>query len=320
MREAFLLPNFYGAVGNGRGSYASPRGGLKKLRGGRMKDFQESTYGDRIAEVYDDLYGGLASPEVVDSTVDVLANLAGGGRALELGIGTGRIALPLAARGVEVHGIDASAAMVEKMRRKPGGDRIPVTLCGFADVEVDGRFSLIYVVFNTFFALLSQEAQVRCLENVARRLSDGGATRRQGGHTHQRRAVLRDAGVPPQDQGLVQEEPRRLADDQPRPQYELVLVLCRKRRRAWRRLMALPERPRHHRHGVPGRPLHRDAVAAHRALHSADRQPAAGNGQLGPHTGPAGDQAPCVRRAGRTLSGGGAARAVRRRIVLLQSR
>ena len=107
--------------------------------------------------------------------VDVLANLAGcGRRALELGIGTGRIALPLAARGVEVHGIDASAAMVEKMGRKPGGDRIPVTLCDFADVEVDGRYSLIYVVFNTFFALLSQEAQVRCFVNVARRLSDGG--------------------------------------------------------------------------------------------------------------------------------------------------
>ena len=139
-----------------------------------MKDFQESTYGDRIAEVYDDLYGGLASPEVVDPMVDVLANLAGGRRALELGIGTGRIALPLAARGVEVHGIDASAAMVEKMGRKPGGDRIPVTLCDFADVEVDGRYSLIYVVFNTFFALLSQEAQVRCFVNVARRLSDGG--------------------------------------------------------------------------------------------------------------------------------------------------
>ena len=139
-----------------------------------MKDFQESTYGDRIAEVYDDLYGGLASPEVVDPMVDVLANLAGGRRALELGIGTGRIALPLAARGVEVHGIDASAAMVEKLRRKPGGDRIPVTLGDFADVEVDGRYSLVYVVFNTFFALLSQEAQVRCFGNVARRLSDGG--------------------------------------------------------------------------------------------------------------------------------------------------
>ena len=139
-----------------------------------MKDFSESTYGDRIAEVYDDLYGSMASPELVDPMVDVLADLAGDGRALELGIGTGRIALPLAARGVEVHGIDASAAMVEKMRRKSGGDQIPVTLGDFADVDAEGRFSLVYVVFNTFFALLDQEAQVRCFGNAARRLSGGG--------------------------------------------------------------------------------------------------------------------------------------------------
>ena len=139
-----------------------------------MKDFQESTYGDRIAEVYDDLYGSLGSPEHVNPVVDALTALAGGRRILELGIGTGRIALPLAARGVEVHGIDASAAMVEKMRRKPGGDRIPVTLGDFADVDAEGGFSLIYVVFNAFFALLSQEAQVRCFGNIARRLSEGG--------------------------------------------------------------------------------------------------------------------------------------------------
>ncbi len=139
-----------------------------------MKGFEESTYGDRIAEVYDEIHGSLGSPERVDPVVDVLASLAGGGRALELGIGTGRVALPLAARGVEVHGIDASAAMVEKLLQKPGGDRIPVTLGDFADVDVAGHHSLVYVVFNTFFALLNQEAQVRCFGNVARRLSDGG--------------------------------------------------------------------------------------------------------------------------------------------------
>ena len=139
-----------------------------------MKDFRESTYGDRIADVYDELYEDLASPALVAPMVDVLANLAGGGRALELGIGTGRIALPLAGRGVEVHGIDASAAMVDKMRRKPGGGRIPVTMADFADVDADGRFSLVYVVFNTFFALLTQDAQVRCFANVASRLSEGG--------------------------------------------------------------------------------------------------------------------------------------------------
>ena len=92
-----------------------------------MKGFQESTYGERIAEVYDEIYGSLSSPEQVDPMVDVLEELAAGRRALELGIGTGRIALPLAARGTEVHGIDASESMVAEMRRKPGGAEIPVT-------------------------------------------------------------------------------------------------------------------------------------------------------------------------------------------------
>jgi SAM-dependent methyltransferase len=95
--------------------------------------------------------------------------------ALELGIGTGRIALPMARKGIEVHGIDASEAMVEKLQAKPGGKDIPVSLGNFADFRIEERFSLVYVVFNTFFALLSQEEQVRCFENVARHLDDGGA-------------------------------------------------------------------------------------------------------------------------------------------------
>ena len=139
-----------------------------------MKNFHESTYGDRIADVYDELHGSLGSPEHVDPVVDVLAGLAGGGRALELGIGTGRIALPLAARGVEVHGIDASEAMVEKLRQKEGGAEMPVTLGDFVEVDVEGAYSLVYVVFNTFFAPLTQEAQVTCFRNVASRLSNGG--------------------------------------------------------------------------------------------------------------------------------------------------
>ena len=139
-----------------------------------MKDFQESTYGDRIAEVYDEIYGSLSSPDRVDPVADVLSELAGDGPALELGIGTGRVALPLAERGVEVHGIDASEAMVAKLRQKPGGTEIPVTLGDFVEVGVEGRYSLVYVVFNTFFAPLTQEAQVRCFENVARRLTEGG--------------------------------------------------------------------------------------------------------------------------------------------------
>ena len=104
-----------------------------------------------------------------------LAELAGAGPALELAIGTGRIAVPLAARGIEVHGIDASEAMVAKLREKPGGEEIPVTIGDFADVGVDGRYPLVYLVFNTLFALPSQDDQVRCFQNVAARLTDGGA-------------------------------------------------------------------------------------------------------------------------------------------------
>lgn len=139
-----------------------------------MKEVDESTYGDRIAEVYDEMYATLNSPEQLASMVDMLAGLAGSGRALELGIGTGRIALPLAARGVEVHGIDSSEAMVEKLREKPGGEAIPVTMGDFVEFDLKGRYSLIYVVFNTFFAPLTQEEQVKCFMNVARHLTDGG--------------------------------------------------------------------------------------------------------------------------------------------------
>jgi SAM-dependent methyltransferase len=135
-----------------------------------MKDYDEATSGDRIADVYDEWYAGLDPGPAADT----LAALAGGGRALELAIGTGRIALPLAARGVEVHGIDASEEMVARLRAKPGGDRIPVTIGDFADVGVEGSYALIYVAFNTFFALLSQDDQVRCFANVAAHLADGG--------------------------------------------------------------------------------------------------------------------------------------------------
>ena len=125
--------------------------------------------GERWAEVYDAWH-----PEHEEAAIRTLADLVGGGRALELGIGTGRIALPLAARGVEVLGIEASPGMVRRLRAKPGGASIPVTVGDFAEVGVEGRFSLIFAVFNTFFALLTQEAQVRCFRNVASRLADGG--------------------------------------------------------------------------------------------------------------------------------------------------
>lgn len=135
-----------------------------------MSDYDAASYGDKIADVYDEWYAQLDT----SGAVDFLAELAGPGPVLELGIGTGRLALPLAERGVEVHGIDASEAMVAKLREKPGGDRIRVTMGDFADLEVEGRFPLIAVAFSTFFSLLSQEEQVRCFRNVALHLSDDG--------------------------------------------------------------------------------------------------------------------------------------------------
>jgi SAM-dependent methyltransferase len=134
-----------------------------------MNEYIESTYGDQLADVYDQWFAAIE-----DAAIDRLAELSKGGRVLELGIGTGRVALPLAACGIEVHGIDASAAMVSKLRAKPGGESIPVTMGNFADVNVQERFSLIFVAFNTFFALLTQAEQVRCFRNVAARLEEGG--------------------------------------------------------------------------------------------------------------------------------------------------
>lgn len=139
-----------------------------------MKGFAESTYGDRIADIYDELHADISGPEHVDPVVNVLAELAGGGRALELGVGTGRIALPLAERGIEVHGIDASDAMLQVLRQKPGGIAMPATSGDFVEVEVEGKFSLIYAVFNTFFSALTQERQLRCFKNVAGRLGRRG--------------------------------------------------------------------------------------------------------------------------------------------------
>ncbi len=127
-------------------------------------------YGDRWAAVYDDLHKH-ADP---GPAVEFLAGLAGDGRVLELAIGTGRVALPLAARGVAVEGIDASASMVDQLRAKPGGDAIPVTLGDMAQVPASGSFRLVYLIFNTLFGLLSQERQAECFASVARVLDPGG--------------------------------------------------------------------------------------------------------------------------------------------------
>ncbi|MFE6933689.1 class I SAM-dependent DNA methyltransferase [Streptomyces sp. NPDC057699] len=133
-------------------------------------------FGERVAARYDESSGEMFAPAAVDPAVGFLAGLAGDGRALELGIGTGRIALPLAARGVPVHGIDLSRAMVARLRAKPGGgaEDIGVSIGDFATTKVDGDFSLAYLVFNTIMNLTTQDAQVDCFRNVAGHLSPGG--------------------------------------------------------------------------------------------------------------------------------------------------
>jgi SAM-dependent methyltransferase len=136
-----------------------------------MEGYGPASYGDAIADFYDRFYDGVFDTE---SAVERLAELAQGGRALELGIGTGRVALPLAARGVVVEGVDSSVAMVAKLRDKPGGKAIPVAIGDFRAPEIGGRFDLVYIVFNTFFALTTQADQLACFEAVAGLLEPGG--------------------------------------------------------------------------------------------------------------------------------------------------
>jgi SAM-dependent methyltransferase len=132
-------------------------------------------FGEAVASRYDNDESEMFSDAVISSTVDVLAELAGtGGRALEFAVGTGRIALPLAQRGIEVHGIDMSRAMVARLKAKPGGDAIATTIGDFATARVDGPFSLAYLVFNTVMNLTSQEEQVACFRNAADHLAPGG--------------------------------------------------------------------------------------------------------------------------------------------------
>jgi SAM-dependent methyltransferase len=136
-----------------------------------VKDFDPAkSFLGEAAEQYD---RHLRGDE--DDAVAFLAELAGAGPALELAIGTGRIGLPLAARGVAVDGIDLSPDMIAQLRGKPGGGDIPVTIGDFSEVPVEGSYRLVYIVFNTFFNLLHQEEQVRCFENVAAHLEDGGS-------------------------------------------------------------------------------------------------------------------------------------------------
>jgi SAM-dependent methyltransferase len=131
-------------------------------------------FGERVAAGYDESSPEMFGPDAVDPAVDRLAGLANGGRALELGIGTGRIALPLARRGVPVHGIDLSRAMLARLRAKPDSDAIGVTIGDFATTRVDGTFSVAYLVFNTIMNLTTQASQVACFRNVAAHLDPGG--------------------------------------------------------------------------------------------------------------------------------------------------
>jgi hypothetical protein len=131
-------------------------------------------FGERIAKSYEARWPELFEPAAVDPVVDFLADLAGHGAALELGIGTGRIALPLRQRGVRVHGIDLSPDMVAQLRTKPGSDDIGVTIGDFANTRVDGTFTVAYLVRNTIMNLTTQEGQVACFEQVAAQLEPGG--------------------------------------------------------------------------------------------------------------------------------------------------
>jgi SAM-dependent methyltransferase len=128
------------------------------------------SFGEDTAETY---VGRQRGDE--EMAVSFLEQLARGGQALELAIGAGRIALPLANQGIRVDGIDFSSAMVAKLRDQPGGDQITVTIGDFADVGVSGEYRLIYLVWNTLFNLLTQDEQVRCFENVAAHLTDEGS-------------------------------------------------------------------------------------------------------------------------------------------------
>jgi SAM-dependent methyltransferase len=135
---------------------------------------EDGYFGEEVAEAYDKSTAALSTPEVIEPVIDFLDAYAEDRRALELGIGTGRVALPLAHRGVEVHGIELSRAMAAKLREKPGGDAIAVAIGDFSTVKVAGEFALAYLVFNTIRNLTTQAAQVQCFRNVVAHLKPNG--------------------------------------------------------------------------------------------------------------------------------------------------
>jgi SAM-dependent methyltransferase len=175
------LRKWYERGGSGeygiRGRAARTRAGIRWRRrdgGGHSAAVPEIYFDERIAQQYDTLWADLAEPAVVDPAVSFLAALAGPGAALELGIGTGRIALPLSRRGVRVHGIELSPPMVARLQEKPGAEAVAVTIGDFATAAVDATFALAYLVRNTITNLTTQDEQVACFRNVAAHLAPGG--------------------------------------------------------------------------------------------------------------------------------------------------
>jgi SAM-dependent methyltransferase len=136
---------------------------------------RDGYFGEDIAATYDSDASDMFGDDILGPTVDVLAQLACDSRALEFGVGTGRIALPLARRGIEVHGIDLSHAMAARLRAKPGGSAVGITIGDFATTRAPGEFSLVYLVFNTICNLTTQEAQVACYLNASEHLKPGGS-------------------------------------------------------------------------------------------------------------------------------------------------
>ena len=137
-------------------------------------DDPDGYFGEQVAAGYDDPSDPMFAPEAIDPAVSLLAALAGSGRALELAIGTGRIALPLSRRGVPVHGIELSRAMAARLAGKPGGDAIAVTIGDMATTRADGAFTVAYLVYNTINNLTTQQAQAACFRNAADHLAPGG--------------------------------------------------------------------------------------------------------------------------------------------------
>ena len=134
----------------------------------------EDHFAGEVAARYDDTLGAMGSPEVLAPTVDFLVELAGAGRAIEFAIGTGRVALPLAARGVPVSGIELSRDMASRLRAKPGGDAIPVAIGDMASTRVEGAFRLVYLLYNAIGNVETQDRQVACFVNAAAHLEPGG--------------------------------------------------------------------------------------------------------------------------------------------------